>query len=132
MSVELVTTVQARAHLRLDEGDSSGAPDDVWLETWIPAASELVRNYVKRDRNLYEWERDSHGDIIVDSAGEPIVVFDSAGRPIVRAAVRAATLLYLGILYRDRDGTEMEKWDPGYVPRPVMSLLYPLRDPALR
>lgn len=130
--IELVTIEQARAHLRLDDVDSAGGPDDPWLATWIPAASGLVRNYVKQDRNLYEWERDSAGDVIFDSANEPTVELDTAGDPIVRKEVQAATLIYLGILFRDRDGVEMEKWDMGYPPRPVMALLHQLRDPALR
>jgi hypothetical protein len=39
--------------------------------------------------------------------------------------------MMVGILARDRDGVEAKDWDHGYLPRPVTSLLYPLRDPAL-
>ena len=130
--MDLVTLHQARAHLRLDEVDSAGGPDDAWLELFIPAASGLVRNYLKQDRNLYEWERDSHGVIILDSHLEPIIALDSAGDPAVRPEVKAATLIYLAYMYRDRDCMEMEKWQQGYPPMPIVGLLYQLRDPALR
>ncbi|WP_321941644.1 head-tail connector protein [Paraburkholderia tropica] len=45
--------------------------------------------------------------------------------------VRLATLLYVGIMIRDPDGVESSQWEHGYIPRPVMNILYPLRDPAL-
>jgi hypothetical protein len=45
--------------------------------------------------------------------------------------VRLATLLYVGIMIRDPDGVESPQWEHGYIPRAVMNILYPLRDPAL-
>jgi hypothetical protein len=56
---------------------------------------------------------------------------DGSEGGIVPDEVQLAVLMMVGILARDRDGVEAKDWDHGYLPRPVTSLLYPLRDPAL-
>lgn len=53
---------------------------------------------------MYVPEVDSAGDIVLDSAGNPIPALDSSGMPILLPQVRAAVLLELASLYRYRDG----------------------------
>ena len=102
----LVTLDEARDHLRSDSAD-----DDADLTIKIHAASGSVINYLK-------------APAFIDEAG---VIIESA----VPFEVKAATLLLIGYLYKDRDGDEGGEYQQGYLPRPVTALLYPLRDPAL-
>jgi hypothetical protein len=96
--LELVTTAQARAHLRLDS-DSNGGADDDWLAIFIPAISEAVALWLKEEWRLYEWLEDSNGDLLEDSAGDFLP--DLAN---VRWAVKAAVLVELERQYRYRGG----------------------------
>ncbi|MNW21504.1 hypothetical protein D3C71_2224620 [compost metagenome] len=57
-------------------------------------------------------------------------VVDSNDDKVVKYEVQAATLLQLGFLYKDRDENADGAYDMGYLPKPVMALLYSLRDPA--
>lgn len=102
----LVTLEEARLHLRSDAED-----DDPDLAIKIHAASGAVLNYLKRPA-------------FIDEAG---AVIDGT----VPFEVKAATLLMLGYLYKDRDNDEGNEYQQGFLPRPVTALLYPLRDPAL-
>lgn len=113
----LVTLEEASAHLRRDTND-----DDHDLELKVHAASAAIRNYLK-DTCPYQTE--------TDTAGEVIILYDSHGEPLVRNEVRAATLLMVGILYRDRDGQDNEIWEKGYLPKPIIAILYPLRIPTV-
>lgn len=110
----LVTLEQARQHLRSDSVD-----DDLDLTEKIMGASNAVLNYLKSGADAF---LDSSGEVITDSSGDPV------GVPY---AVRAATLLMVGYLYRYRDENESGEFERGYLPAPVTALLYPLRDPAL-
>lgn len=109
--VMLVSLDQAKQRLRFDHDE-----DDNDLTLMIEGASAAVLNYLKSDQVFV----DSFGDVESDSAG-----------PIVPHEIQNATLMLVGILSRDRDGEEMEKWQHGLLPFPVLALLYPLRDPAL-
>lgn len=109
----LVSLQQARNHLRSDDSD-----DDADLSLKILAASAAVLAYLKDGATFV----DSNGDVPVDSYGDPV------GVP---RQVQAATLLMVGYLYRLRDENEDEAYEHGYLPKPVTSLLYPLRDPAI-
>ena len=111
--VMLVSLTQASAHLRRDTDD-----DDADLTLKIHAASGAVINYLKAGATFL----DSADDVEVDSFGDPV------GVPF---EVQAATLLLLGSLYSDREGSEPDMWERGYLPKAVTALLYPLRDPAL-
>ena len=113
LAVMLVSLAQAKQHLRIDTyaGDAN-------LELLILAASQAVLTYLKTP-DAYQ---DSSGLVPVDTAGDPL------GVP---AQVQAAVLLMLGTLDRDRAGVDGKEWDSGYLPRPVISLLYPLRDPSV-
>lgn len=111
--VMLVTLNQASDQLRRDDCEDDG---DLTLK--IQAASQAVINYLK------------DGADFLDSDGEPEV--DVNGEPMnVPANVQLAVLMLVGIMYRDRDGQEMEKWDLGYLPKPVVNLLYMNRSPAM-
>jgi hypothetical protein len=101
--LELVTKADARAQLRLDDVGSAGGPDDAWLDIFIPAVSEAVRSWLKVDARLYVPLRDSAGDIMRDSAGDPIPQEDSNG-PVVNPSVRAAVLIELAYQFRFREG----------------------------
>lgn len=117
MSRHLVTIEQALAHLReIDEELSAAKAAD--LEQMMFAASEAVVNYLQSAADDYF---DENGDVIEDSDGEPDV-------PQV---VKRATLLLIGYFCKDRDNDAGHEWEPGYLPRPVTALLYPLRDPAI-
>lgn len=122
--LQYVTLQQAKDHLRVDHD-----AEDNDIELKIVAASSAVKSYLK-SASPYEPLRDSNDTPLLDSNDLPIPEEDSNGDPILRWEVRAAVLILLGILYRDRDGQEMKDWAPGYLPAPVTALLYPLRDPA--
>ena len=109
--MKLVTLIDAANHLRTDN-------DDPMLDLYVEAASAAVLNYLK-----------DGAEIFLDSAG--VVPEDSNGDPVgVPYEVRAATLLQVGYLYKNRDTSE--DYQMGYLPAAVTALLYPLRTPALR
>lgn len=112
--VMLVSLQQAKMRLRIDQDI-----EDADLTLMIQGASAAVLNYLKETPDY------------IDSFGEPAV--DSNGDPVdVPAEVMNAVLMLTGILSRDRDGQESEKWELGMLPRAVVSLIYTLRDPALK
>jgi hypothetical protein len=119
-----VTLERGKQHLNMDHN-----LDDVLIEAYIGAASSAVKNYLK-SASPYEVERDSNDDPILDSSGDPNYIVDSSGDKVVKYEVQAATLLQLGFLYKDRDENADGAYDMGYLPKPVMALLYPLRTPA--
>lgn len=126
----LVTLQEASDHLRRDTDY-----DDNDLTLKIHAASAAVMNYLKRDVLAYEPERDSSSEVVRDSNGWPVPALDSNGDPTIRFEVKAAVLLMLGELYKNREGEQAgeipTQWGYGYLPRPVVALLYPLRDPVV-
>lgn len=126
----LITLQEASDHLRRDASD-----DDSDLTLKIHAASAAVMNYLKHNVLAYEPEYDSSGDIVRDSNGLPVPAVDSNGDMIARFEVKAAVQLMLGELYKNREaeqgGEIPTQWGYGYLPRPVVALLYPLREPAL-
>lgn len=109
--MNLVTTQEAAAHLRIDyvtDGD---------LELKIAAASSAVLAYLKSASNAW----------ILNGA----LILNSGGSPLLPVQVKQATLLLLGYFHKDRDEDTAGAYEMGYLPKPVMALLYPLRDPAL-
>lgn len=117
----LVTLTQAKRHLRVTH-----TLDDLDITLKIHAASAAILNYLK-DAAL-DWV-DSSGALIEDSTGSLV---SQQGQ-----LVQQATLLLLGWMYSFREGEVGESnpafqaFQQGYLPPPVMALLYPLRDPAL-
>ena len=130
---ELVTLEEARAHLRLDEPDSDGGPDDLWLSVFIPAVSEAVLNWLKDEWRAYYPEMDSNGVVSTDSNGDPI-----PATPLTpKLSVKAAVLIELASQFRFRDGESTDNVvtpdaGHGYVLNKVStSLLVPLRKPTV-
>lgn len=105
MAIEIVTIQEAREHLRIDDYDSEGGPDDPWLNIFIPAVTGAVVSWVKDTDALYETEIDSSGNEVPD-LGSP--------KPVVKAAI----LIEIERQYRSRGGedeTYMEQFgDAGY------------------
>ena len=124
--MELVSKAEARAQLRLDEVDSAGGPDDMWLTIWIPAVSEAVASWLKQEWRLFLPLLDSSGDVIEDSSGDPVPSED------VRPQVKGAVLIELASQYRFREG-EGENTVPsheghGYaLSKAATAILSPLR-----
>ena len=106
--IMLVSLAEAKARLKFDEPDED---DD--LELAIQGASEAVWTYLKYGSDD-AYEEDSSG-----------VAQD------VPAVIVNAVLTLVGIWKRDPSGVDMKEWDRGYLPAPVVALLYPLRDPTL-
>lgn len=125
MSLQYVTLAEAKAHLRVDFSD-----EDMAIELLIGAASGAVKNYLK-SASVYEPDRDEDDTPIYDSDGIPEVAEDSNTTKTVRIEVKQAVLILVGEWYKNREAAQ-DMASPGYLPVPVMSLLYPLRDPALR
>jgi hypothetical protein len=102
--IDLVTVADARAQLRLDDPGSAEGADDQWLAIFIPAISQAVATWLKDDWRLYVPEVDSAGDVVVDSAGDPVPALDSSGDPTPKPVVRAAVLVELASQFRFREG----------------------------
>lgn len=107
--VWLVSVDEVKAMQRLDGDDI-----DTTLMLLIPAASGAVVNYLK-----------SGADAFIGEDGE---VTDLEAVP---PEVRAATVILVGHMMRNPDSDTEGAFEPGYLPRPVTALLYPLRDPAV-
>jgi hypothetical protein len=134
--LELVTLQEAYAQLRIDDVDSSGSPDDPWLQMAIPAVSEAVAGWLKDSWRLYEPELDSVGDVVIDSDGDPVPAEDSSGDKIIRQSVKLAVLIELASQYRFREGEGDNLVDAsaghGYtLSRGAVSILTPLRKPTV-
>lgn len=113
----LVSLQEASDHLRRDTTD-----DDADLELKIKAASAAIITYLKTPSFA-----DSSGEVPEDSNGVGIDIPDD---------VKIATLLLVGEFYRNRDGdqngaVDQQFYGYGYLPRPVVALLYPYRVPTL-
>ena len=100
----LVSLDRVKAALRVDSSD-----DDAMLTLYIEAASAAVISYLK------------------DAA---VTLIDSASD--VPPQIVVATIMLVGHFYRDPDGDTEKEFDVGCLPRPVTSMLYALRDPALK
>lgn len=111
----LVSLREARNHLRVDDDCDD---DDITLK--IKAASEAVLDYIGAD---WPW--------LVD--GAPLK--DAAGDPICSFRVKAAVLFFVGEMYLNRESSQggevPTQWGYGYLPRPVIAMLYSMRDPAV-
>lgn len=101
---DLVTLEEVRAHLRIDDYDSNGGPDDTWLNIFITSVSSAVLLWLKDEWRAYETEFDSDGDILLDSNDDPVPVLDSSGERVLQPVVRAAVLIEIDRQYRFRGG----------------------------
>lgn len=96
--VDLVTTAEARIHLRADTAD------DPWLAIFIPAISDAVFRWLKEDWRVYVPEFDADGNPVVDSNGDDIPAVDSNGDMTVKPVIKAAVLVELASQFRFREG----------------------------
>ena len=107
----LVTLEEAKAHLQMDHD-----LDDPLIEIYIKASSEGVINYL-----------DGNSPYLLDEDGKETTE--------VKYIVKAATLIMVGELYKNReanqDGAMPAGFGYGYLPLPVTRLLYPLRTPSM-
>lgn len=124
--MDLVTLAEAKDNLMVTFDDSD---EDIKLK--IKAASRSVLTYLKNRSKLYSVATDSDGVELVDSNGTPIYERDSNGARLIRDDVKFATLILVGIFFRDPDGSESKLWSQGQLPAAVTALLYPLRDPTV-
>lgn len=107
----LVTIDQAKRHLRLDDLDAGDLELQADLLDKVNQASHLVLDFLKEDEQRWQ-----------DSAGDPLFV------PYL---VQAATLIWLGILWNNRNGEIEETLQLGEVPRAVSNILWRYRTPTL-
>lgn len=134
--LELVTLEECYSHLRLDEVDSNGSPDDPWLQVFIPAISQAVALWLKSEARLYIPELDSNGDVVFDSNGNPVPELDSNGQPTPMPVVRAAVLIEIAKIHKEREGegVNYSGGDAGYgytLSPQATNLLTPLRKPTV-
>lgn len=104
----LVSLDQVKKALRIDTNDFD--PD---LDYKIGAASEAVIGYLKAGAD---------GFFVSGDEIDPDAVPDR---------VQVATIMLVGYLFRNPDSDPDKDFELGYLPKPVMSLLYSMRDPAL-
>lgn len=114
MTLKLVSVEEAKARLRIDA--SAGDAD---LDLMIQGASAEILNYL-RPTDL-PWT-DTYGDPIEDTDGLAAEVPPD---------VKNACLLYVGILSKNRDSKSDVEWEHGFLPRPVLSMLYAYRTPTI-
>lgn len=112
---------EARDHLR---SDTDADDSDLCLK--IESASEMVVDFLGAFAETF-LVRDSSGDLIEYPDG----VVEG-----VPARVKQATLLTVGWLYRERDGSNEHAVDAKYgygytLPKGATSLLYSLRQPTV-
>lgn len=123
----LVTIEQAKAHLRITDGQlDSAAEDDLLLK--MGHATDIVLNYIRQSERL---------DTLGGSPGSPDPYSGSSGSPLidwneetVPPRIQAAILMQLTILWRLR-GEHEERTDANDLAPQVARYLKRDRDPAL-
>jgi hypothetical protein len=110
---DFVSVEQIKLALRIDNDD-----EDANLANLISGASRSIAIYIQMPDEPFA---DSSGVIPQDSAGDPIVPED----------VQRSTILLVGIMYRDPDGVDMDKWQQGYLPFAVTAGIYWRRTPSV-
>lgn len=102
--MSLLTTAYAVFQARIDDDEALAAAADIAQK--VATANALVLRYLKLEDESGIAARDL--PIVIDAA---------------------ATMF--AYLWRLRDEDEKGEFEPGFLPRPVTALLYPLRDPTL-
>lgn len=127
MNLAYVTLAQAKYQCKITPSDTYH--DDHLNDILIPAASAMVKNYLK-DYSPYEAERNSDDDYYVDSNYEPVVIPPDTDGRTIKPEVKGAVLLLIDIMFKAGDG--WATLSHSTLPASVVSMLYPLRDPALK
>lgn len=117
--VALVTLDQVRMMLRIGEVDDSPIADhedDAIIENlYIPAASLAITGYLK-----------GQAETVIPGLADSPQTADGCPED-----VQIATIILIGIIYREPDGDEAKLFGRGTLPDLVTSLLYRYRDPVL-
>lgn len=108
MKGALVTLAEVKGSLHFDDND-----EDAKLSLLIESASRKILRHIKSDGEEYT---DTSGEIVPGN---------------VEGDIKVATILLVGILYRGVDGDEEKQFEMGFLPAPVVSLLYDRRLPTL-
>lgn len=124
MALQYVTLETAKEYCRIQHC----ALDDT-IQLLIQAASNAVKNYLK-DFSAYEAERNADDDYVLDSNFEPEIQLDNDGNRVVKAEVKLAVLYEVD--RRLKNPNADDQIQAGYLSAVSTSLLYPLRDPALK
>ncbi|URL59618.1 phage gp6-like head-tail connector protein [Luteibacter flocculans] len=110
--MDLITIEEARAHCRAD------SDDDAMLEVYGAAAEESVQNFL--NRRVFKDSDALAAAVLDDSAGDDPMV--------VTPVVKAAALLILGHLYRNREEVVMgDSAAAAQLPVGATTLLWPHR-----
>jgi len=118
---KLVTLAQAKQRIRLDH-----TLDDADINLMIDAASGAVLQYIGDTQYQF-----------LDTGGDLVDLDPATEQAAIRAlhVVKQATLVLITDWDKNRDGVNSAivdpKWGYGYLPRPVVAILYPLRDPTI-
>lgn len=125
--MNLISLEEAKAHLLIDYDD-----DDYDIGRKLQEASAAVLTYLD-GAPIGQPKRDEQGAILRTPEGE-IDYLRDGDELVIRYEIKAAVKLLLGELYKHReaeqDGETPHQYGYGYLPRPVVALLYPLRKPA--
>lgn len=126
MSLRLITLQQAKDHLRV-----TWDHEDVQILEFIEIASNAIALYMKSSMAAY---------LLTNGEAPPIIngsneVVDYDIPPVMKGACK----IYVGELFKNREAQQDGEIGGalgiphgyGYLPRPVVALLFPLRDPAL-
>lgn len=93
MALNLVTVEEAKLQLRIDDD-----AHDEWLELMIESVGHAVLSWLKDEWRLYLPERDSDGEVVTDSDGDPVPSEE------VHPSVKGAVLIELASQFRFREG----------------------------
>ena len=117
--VDLVSLAQVRMALRIGEIDDSpmqAHEDDALLEqVYIPAASKAVIRYLK-----------AQAEVVIPGLADSPQTNDGCPEDVTVAVIALVSVFYDGV-----SDEETRRFEQGYLPPVVTSLLYQLRDPAL-
>lgn len=122
----LISLEQAKTHLRVDNSAEDGD-----IELKVKAATKMIERYLGQEKFFSVVEVDSSGEIVLDSAGEPMGVPED---------LQAACSLLTGLLYSDRDGRDyiegkvnssFERTGSLVFPRAVHAILDTYKKPIL-
>lgn len=131
MAFKYATLAEAKRQVNVPEDDTY---HDAYLNMLLDAASGAVKNHLGKLSAFQPVLNEDDEPFVFDSNYEPeLESFDSATRAErVRPEVKQAVLFLVGEWFRYRDGEGSNYGPNNELPKPVVALLMPLRDPQLR